>query len=229
MSEKWRFEKGRLRLPKFEIDVSPVEFEIDVWEDDLFSEETPPPQGEYIDGTRLIGTLTADVWFNSPKITGKNVIGELQLTDPDYPDDRTCIRVMLLDVQEVLFVIPDKHKRHVWSFIGLGRPLHDKIGIFPERCSKPRLKMFLVPDFVGYFNIQGNGIVVAQDNGTAKGMFDQALTARGLAISAQAGYSLLEVNPNRLRETMVEHGLDACQQKFDLTAPCAVVLTDGSE
>lgn len=223
MSEKWHFKKGHLKLERVAFEVSSVEFSVDMWESD-----TQPPQGEFIDGVRLLGVLAYDVWFNNQKV-GKHRQGELTVQDPDYTDDKTTFRVILMELKDTKIMVPNKHKRHLWMFAGLGRPLHDKIGIFPQDCLHPRLKIFLVPEFVGYFNISGYGIVIAKDDNDARDQFNLALVKRGLAMSSVAGYSLLEVNPARLQETMKDRGLIICPGAFDLTVPCVVVLADGSE
>ncbi len=152
---------------------------------------------------QLRGEMEVDVYFDDVKYKS-GTVGTLSLS----ADQSSKFHIVLFDRIDSKTITPQKHKKHVWLFQAVGRPIYDRLGLFPEVFRMAILKVYTVTDFQGHSFLPVASVVVAKNQEEARQLMDEKLLAANLMSKQEFEYTLEEVN---------------------VTQPSATILVDGSE
>jgi hypothetical protein len=207
MIERFHYPKCRLNIGQHKTIDSSIHLEVRTRVEDEYGVPDPNDNPEhYTDGVRATGELSFDSWplgWNDSPVK-VNSVGQLTILDGS---ESTKLNVLFIQKNSEQTIIKDKQKRYFWLFYVLGRPIYDRIEIFPERFrGKLVNKVYTCTDFRGIWPIGVSSVVVAIDKVTAKRMLLDALK--------RAGIEQPEMN-------------DLTLQELDLSKPGAFVLNTG--
>jgi hypothetical protein len=151
---------------------------------------------EFVDGVRVVGELS----FDTSPIESleyfpiqKSVVAELCLRDDEGLT--TKINILFVERSAIVDVNPKHVKRYFWQFYAIGKPIWDKIGIFPTNYrGKNMNRIYFCTDFRGYWPVGVASVVVAADKKEAKRILDAKLRESNIPIEGDGKYTLTEID-----------------------------------
>jgi len=189
---------------------------VEVFEDDEWGETPEYNQSEYLNGVRIEG----DLYFDSPPIqtycqdgkwykhpVQKNAMATLTLSR-DGNSSRFNI-ILLEKVFEIDVLSPKKLIRYFWTFLPIGNPLSDKLGIFPEqfRWNNQMNRVYYCTNFRGaVWPEEVASIVVAPDKKKARQLLDSELKLLGISIEGGEMYTLTEIDTTKEQVMVLSRG-----------------------
>ena len=199
--------KGDLKFGQYKTISCNVQLEVDTHEDDEWAEPDPKYNpANYIDGVRVTGEFSFDT---SPLDSREkhpiknNAIGELILRDGD---ESTKLNILVVERTASVDIVPKKIKRYFWLFFVVGKPIWDKLGIFPTNWKGVNMnKIYACTDFRGYWPVSVASVIVAADKREAKSLLDQKLREAGIHVE-DCEYTLTEISIDKKGAVILNDG-----------------------
>lgn len=208
MIERHKFEKCWLNVGKHKTIDASVCLEVHTRIVDEYAAPDPNDRPEdYIDGVRVRGELSFDSWpiqgYNHP--VQKNVPAVLTLRDGE---DTTKVNILLAEKNSEQVVVKDKIKRYFWLFYVVGRPVYDKLELFPKHCRKGNTlnRVFTCTDFRGLWPVGVSSVTIARDSHHAKTLLIEALKKAGINQPEMHDLTMQELDLNQTQAVVLNAG-----------------------
>lgn len=188
---------GSLNIGKYKTISCAVQLEVTTIVDDDWAVDDgiPIDYTQFVDGVRVIGELSFDtspIDFREKHPVKKSVVGELTLSDGD---DTTKINILLIEQSGAVDIIPRQIKRYFWQFFAIGKPVWDRLKIFPENYrGKNMNRIYSCTDFRGYWPVGVASVIVAMDKKEAKQLLMRQLRDAGIPKEGDGNYTLTEID-----------------------------------
>jgi hypothetical protein len=167
---------------------------------------------EYLNGVKIEGEL----YFESFPIKNhyqngswqshhvkKGVLANLSL---HKGEEVSRFQIVLLENVSEISIVRDKVVRYYWTFLPIGNPLSDKLGIFPEqyRWNNQMNRVYFCKNFRGvHWPEEVASIVVAPDKKKARQLLDAELKI--LKIEKET-YDLIEIDTSKEKAVILVQG-----------------------
>ena len=201
------FLNGELKFGQYKTIFCKVQLEIATVEDDDWAEPDPNyDPNQYLDGVRVTGEFSFDTSpiFEEKHPVVPNALGELILKDGD---ETTKLNILVIKKNSSVDIKPKHIKRYFWLFYAVGKPIWDKLQIYPENYRGVNMnKIYSCTDFRGYWPVGVSSIIVASDKREAKMLLDQKLRAEGIPIEGDGMYTLEEINMTQKGSLLLNKG-----------------------
>ena len=187
---------GELKFGQHKIISCDVQLQIDIYEDDDWAEPDPDYDPDYYhDGVRVTGEFSFDTspigWSDKHPIKS-NAVGELLIRDGK---DTSKVHVLVTEKSGDVDLIPRQLKRYFWQFFAIGKPIWDKLNIYPDNYRGVNMnRIYACTNFRGYWPVGVASVVVAMDKREARRLLDQKLKAAGIPVETNGSYDLTEID-----------------------------------
>lgn len=213
MQEQFTF-PGNLTIGQYKSISVTATIKVEVIEDDEYGETVDYNPAEYINGVRIDGELFFDTtpiqsyyqdgrWQKHP--VQKNVQAALSL---HFENETSRFNILLLEKGGEVDLVSKKLRRYFWTFLPIGNPLSDKLGIFPEQYRWPNTmnRIYYCTDFRGVWPSEVSSLVVAPDKRQAKELLMQQIKAVGLYEEGGDLFTLVELDTSKSQAIILNRG-----------------------
>ena len=213
MQEQFTF-PGNLTIGQYKSISVTATIKVEVIEDDEYGETIDYNPVEYINGVRIDGELFFDTtpiqsyyqdgrWQKHP--VQKNVQAALSL---HFENETSRFNILLLEKGGEVDLVSKKLRRYFWTFLPIGNPLSDKLGIFPEQYRWPNMvnRVYYCTDFRGVWPSEVSSLVVAPDKRQAKELLMQQIKAAGLYEEGGDLFTLVELDTSKSQAIILNRG-----------------------
>ena len=190
---------GDLKFGKHKTISCAIQLEVDVHEDDDWGKPDPTYNpANYVDGVRVTGELSFDagpIDSLDKHPVRPNALGELILRDVFPGDDSTKLNILVVEKTGCVDIIPKKVKRYFWLFFAVGKPIWDKLDIFPNNYRGVTMnRIFACTNFRGYWPVSVASVIVASDKAEAKQLLHRKLKEAKVNIENEDDWNLSEID-----------------------------------
>lgn len=181
--------KGHLKLGQYKIIDCEVFLVISEIKEDKWLEKSEEINfDEFVDGLKITGCLYFDTSpiFDNDHPVQRRTIGELSLID--YDENSSLFNIYLIECSKKENIIDSHLKRYFWDFLPIGKPVRDKIGIFPQnyRGKKEMNRVFSCVNFRGnYWDENVASVIVASDKTEARKILEEKLKSLKVPLTGE--------------------------------------------
>lgn len=176
-----------------------IEIEILDLNDDWAEIDPNVNLNDYIDGVRAKGEFyfeTSPIIDSRDHPVAKNTLADLILYDEK---ESTRLNILITEMISAVDVVPKKIKRYLWSFLPVGKPLFDKLDLFPKSYQGVKNKkksmnhIYSCTKFRAEWPAEMASVIIAQSKAEAKVLLNKKLLEFGI-ISDLDDYDLTEID-----------------------------------
>ena len=193
MIEYYSFQSGSLKKDKYKSqEIASLDLEVDILLDDFYAEDIKTNLQEYNNGVKIGGELTLDLHkYQQNHIKCGDII-DIEARYDLYPEDYIKFKAFVLEMlgSKSITVKESSYKRYCWLIGALGRPIVDKLGIWPEE--KQPMKVFLVKNFLGDWPPEMSAVVLARNRQEADFTLKEKLISHNLPLKDEYNTYYLE-------------------------------------
>lgn len=204
-SHSYQFD-GRLTVGSYKSIPVQTQLQVDIRADDDFAPPAVNDKPEdYIDGVRITGELSFDIFPLSPwdkHPVKEKTIGELALLDQG---DLSKFNILLVQKTGYVDILKNQVRRYFWLFFAVGKPTQDQLEIFPKDYTGVNVnKVFYSTDFRGIWPSEVSSLIVARDKFEAKTLLNKKLEENGIVLDGD--YTLQQLNLNTPQVILLNKG-----------------------